>query len=125
MMLLESYLERISRILAPISNLAYAAVCVNTLGVSFSGTAIPGARLDEASARPLVQLLVSQIPSLKYVLLGFGKRESSRNLHAHPFVGELMWWEVDFANGRTVQPISPVLGAHTREQLCKPDSTED
>lgn len=36
-----------------------------------------------------------------------------------------MWWEVDFANERTVQPVSPVLGVHAREQLCKPDSTED
>lgn len=73
-------------------------------------------------AERLASLVIAQVPSLRYISLGFGSMTYSFSIHTHPFAGMMWMWKVEHGGGeRTLSPIPPNIAQRLRVVLKSPN----
>ncbi|KAF9806652.1 hypothetical protein IEO21_08607 [Rhodonia placenta] len=112
------WMTNVPSTLSPMASLSYLEIAINgdlsqfiTCVVSEAAEPVDLDNSQEYAER-LASLVIAQVPSLRYISLGFG----------HPFAGMMWMWKVEHGGGeRTLSPIPPNIAQRLRVVLKSPN----
>ncbi|EED82714.1 predicted protein [Postia placenta Mad-698-R] len=119
------WMTKVPSSLSPITSLLYLEVALDcSTWRCFSCGETPEPILDQSQecAERFASLVVAQIPSIRYVSLGFGHMASHIHpVHTQPFTGKLWMWKVENTGGRrSLYLVSPNAAQRLKALLKSP-----
>lgn len=126
---LEGWMTNVPSSLSPITSLLYLEIAIDVSTSWFTSCVMDETPepvdLDcsEAYAERLASLVIMQIPSLRYLSLGFGSMASHLPTpHIQPFAGRMRMWKVEGTGGeRALCPVPSTIAQRLKVLLKSPD----